>query len=237
MSEQGETVILNAQTNTDASDTGDSTQSTDFSNEQSTENVDTKVEAGAEVTPDKSTGEEDQQGKIEGSEEESGDKEKGESVPEKYDNFKLPEGIKMDEKALEQFSPLAKELNLSQENAQKIIDVMSAKVKRDAEVNKEAFQKLQQGWAKQVKNDPDIGGDNFKQNANIANRALNQFGGEEVAGILKDSGLQNHPGLVKMFVKIGKAIGDDSFSQDEKGESTVKPKGAKAIYNNSPQLK
>ena len=49
-------------------------------------------------------------------------------------------------------------------------------------------------------------------NRAIAAKAIDKFCGPEVRQILEQSGLGNHPALVRAFVRIGKTISEDSIS-------------------------
>ena len=52
-------------------------------------------------------------------------------------------------------------------------------------------------------------GDSFNAKADAAFRAAKEFGGQELAGVLQQTGLGNHPVFVKMFAKIGETISED----------------------------
>lgn len=52
-------------------------------------------------------------------------------------------------------------------------------------------------------------GDNFEPNLNLAKSVVKKFGGD-IGGFLEESGLGNHPGLVKMFHNIGTAMLEDT---------------------------
>lgn len=127
-------------------------------------------------------------------------------VPETYE-FKMPEGMDLDTTAASEFSALAKELKLDQPTAQKVADIGAAMATRQAEAHAE----LVQGWVESVKTDKEIGGDKLAENLGVARKALDQFGSQEARDILNNSGLGNHPAVIKMFLAIGKAIGDDGF--------------------------
>jgi len=77
---------------------------------------------GDKGTDDKGEGNKGADG---GSDEDKGEEnkpDKPEGAPEKYEAFKVPEGVTIDETAATEFGALAKELNLTQENAQKLVD-------------------------------------------------------------------------------------------------------------------
>ena len=136
---------------------------------------------------------------------------KQEGAPEKYE-FKPAEGQELDAAALEQFEPIARELNLTNEQAQKMVDLYGTKIMPMVQKQQaEAWQKQTEGWAETVKADKEIGGDKLTANLSAAQRALDQFGKPELKEYLNATGLGNHPDLVKTFVKIGKAMSEDGM--------------------------
>lgn len=134
------------------------------------------------------------------------------SAPESYE-FKAPEGVDLDQNLVESFTPIAKELGLNQEQAQKLVDLYAGNLggMTDKLVEKqlEAHNAEVEKWAEQTKSDPDIGGDAFKENVSIAQKAIARFGSPELSEFLNVSGLGNHPVIVKTFLNIGRAISED----------------------------
>lgn len=134
-----------------------------------------------------------------------------EGAPEKYE-FKPAEGQELDTAALEQFEPIAREMNLTNEQAQKMVDLYGTKIMPMVQQQQvEAWQKTTEQWAADVKADKEIGGDKLTGNLSAAQRALAQFGTPELKEYLEGTGLGNHPELVKAFVKIGKAMSEDGM--------------------------
>ncbi|RRN88926.1 peptidase [Citrobacter portucalensis] len=134
---------------------------------------------------------------------------KQEGAPEKYE-FKPAEGQELDAAALEQFEPIARELNLTNEQAQKMVDLYGTKIMPMVQQQQvEAWQKTTEQWAADVKADKEIGGDKLTANLSAAQRALEQFGDPELKEYLDSTGLGNHPALVKAFIKVGKAMSED----------------------------
>lgn len=135
---------------------------------------------------------------------------KPEGAPEKYE-FKAGEGVELDQEALKDFEPLARELNLTNEQAQKLVDMYGTKLLPMVQKQQaEAWQKQTEGWAESVKADKEIGGDKLTSSISTAQRALETFGTPELKEYLNTTGLGNHPELVKAFVKIGKAMSEDN---------------------------
>lgn len=128
------------------------------------------------------------------------------AVPEKYE-FKMPEGVDLDTAAADEFSAIAKELKLSQADAQRIADVATKMQQKQAEAQVATVK----GWADQCKTDKEFGGDNLEQNMSVARKAIDTFGSPELKALLNTSGLGNHPEVVRFAFKAGKAISEDTF--------------------------
>ncbi|HID9280219.1 TPA: peptidase [Serratia marcescens] len=140
------------------------------------------------------------------------EKDKKPAAPEKYE-FAAPEGQELDANALSVFEPIAKELGLTQEQAQKLVDIYPQIQKQQAE----AWSKQIAEWGEQVKADKEIGGDKFTASVGLAQRALDQFGNPELREYLQVSGLGNHPALVRFCTKVGKSMAEDSFVVPSQG--------------------
>lgn len=138
------------------------------------------------------------------------DDDKPEGAPEKYE-FQAAEGVELDTEALKEFEPVAREMNLTNEQAQKLVDVYPKILAGVQQRQVEAWQQTTEQWAADVKADKEIGGDKLPSNLSAAQRALDQFGTPELKEYLNTTGLGNHPDLVKTFVKIGKAMSEDGM--------------------------
>lgn len=131
-------------------------------------------------------------------------------APESYADFTMPEGMEVDKAALEQFLPVARELNLTQEQAQKLIDIRSQQVEKQARAQQDSWNNTLTGWVDQGKKDAEFGGDNYDANVAIAQRALEKIGTPELREALNMSGMGNHPEVIRAFVRVGKLLETDS---------------------------
>lgn len=138
------------------------------------------------------------------------DEKKPEGAPETYE-FKAAEGVELDTEALKDFEPVARELNLTNEQAQKLVDAYPKILAGVQQRQVDAWQKQTQDWAADVKADKEIGGDKLTASLSKAQQALETFGTPELKEYLNETGLGNHPELVKAFVKIGKAMSEDNM--------------------------
>lgn len=148
-------------------------------------------------------------------------------APEKYD-LKAPEGVELEATAVEEFSAIAKELNLTNEQAQRVADVAAKMEQRRAE----AHVKTVKEWAEQSKGDKEIGGDAFDANLATARKFMDTFGSPELKQLLDVSGFGSHPEVVKLFVKAGKRFGEDGFVASGNRAATPEQSAAKALYPN-----
>lgn len=140
---------------------------------------------------------------------------KPEGAPESYE-FKAPEGVQFDDTVIGAFSEVAKDLNLPQDQAQKVLDKMAPVI---AARQLEQFQAARVDWAEAAKADKEFGGENLAENLGMAKKALDTFATPELRALLDDSGLGNHPEVIRMFYRTGKAISEDRFVSGQAGKS------------------
>jgi len=133
---------------------------------------------------------------------------KADSAPEAYADFAMPEGISMDPSAMASFSAVAKELNLSQEAAQTMIDKMAPAM---ASRQQELLTQARTDWATAARSDKEYGGVKLSENLAVAQTAMDAFGTPELRALLNESGLGNHPEVIRVFYRAGKAISQDRF--------------------------
>lgn len=153
---------------------------------------------------------------------------KADGAPGAYADFTMPEGVQMDAAAVASFSTVARDLNMSQEAAQTMIDKMApAMASRQAELITQA----RNDWATAATSDKEFGGDNLQANLAVAKQAMDQFGSPELRTLLNESGLGNHPEIIRAFYRAGKAISEDGFVGGRGGaEASSDP--AKRLFPN-----
>ena len=149
-------------------------------------------------------------------------KDKPTGAPEAYEDFTLPEGMEMDVEILGEFKNLAKELNIPQAKAQQLIDFQSQLASKQAEAYQAAVTKQAQDWAAEIKNDPEIGGENYDKSVASAIKVIQSFGDPALTELLNTSGLGNNPALFKFCHRISAAISEDKFVMP--GSQTNAPK-------------
>lgn len=125
--------------------------------------------------------------------------------PIEYTAFDLPEGITLDEAALGKFTPIAQELKLDQIQAQKLVSVYA---EMQAESGK-AFADQVAKWGEDARNDAEIGGAKFIENVGTAITGLKAFGSPELTTLLNETGLGNHPEMLRFCHRVGLALQED----------------------------
>lgn len=152
------------------------------------------------------------------------EKDKQEGAPESY-SFKAPEGVQFDEAVIRAFSEVAKDLNMPQDHAQKVLDKMAPVI---AARQLEQFESARNQWAADTKADKELGGDRLDENLGVAKKAFDAFATPELRALLNDSGLGNHPEVVRVFYRVGNAISEDRFVAGKAVESV--PGDARRLY-------
>ena len=146
-------------------------------------------------------------------------------VPEKYE---IKFGDKeADPAILEAFTPIAKDLGLTNEQAQKLAtfhnDQVQALLTSQTQVQSEAWANVQKQWVSDARADKEYGhlagGKTFDENMSMVAKAMQQFGTPALNKALVDSGMGNHPEIARMMFRVGKAISEDSIRVGNVGNS------------------
>ena len=203
------------------------TESTTLTPPATPATTDPKPEGGDPAKPAAPAKPEDGKPKETGKDEQQG-------APEAYTDFTLPEGIEMDAGTLDTFKGLAKELNIPQAAAQKLIDLQSALAQKQADEYQAAAIKQGQDWAAEVKNDPELGGANYDKSVASAIKVIQSFGDPALTELLNGTGLGNHPALFKFCHRISQAISEDKFVMPGNQASTDRKSNEEVFYGSKP---
>lgn len=165
--------------------------------------ADPATPAPAETKPEETPAEKPEGEKPEG----EGKPEEG--APETYEAFTLADGFEVDQQALEAFSPVFKELGLTQEQAQGLVNLDIERQQRTIAAEQDQHDATLAQWEQEARDDKEVGGVAFDQNVATAKQALDAFGTPELTAYLDASGLGNHPEIIRVFNKFGREIGSD----------------------------
>lgn len=129
--------------------------------------------------------------------------------PDTYADFAMPEGVTLDAALLTEATPLFKELGLTQDQAQKLVDFQAQQAQAGSASQVDAFNQLMNDWQEKSKNDSEFGGDKFDESVGIARAAIDKFGTPELKQLLEEHGVGNHPEVIRFMVKVGKLTAED----------------------------
>ena len=124
-------------------------------------------------------------------------------APEKYEDFTLPEGWTLPEDRRDAFASVAKEANLNQAQAQKIVDLYVKTVEGDVKARQDGWASISQEWTQASKTagllKPDV-----MSHAQTALKDVDKDG--SLGRVLFSLGLDKHPGILRVFEAYGKSI-------------------------------
>ena len=135
-----------------------------------------------------------------------------EEVPETYE-LTAPEGQELDAAAVEAFTPIAKELGLTNAQAQKLTDLHAAAIQREGQATLDRHVEMVNGWSKETMADPEIGGDKLEETKRLGDAAVKHAFDAPTVELLTHFGLLNHPGFIRGMRDFGKIVTDDRFIQ------------------------
>jgi hypothetical protein len=128
----------------------------------------------------------------------------------------LPEGAVLDADLMKQFFAEAHEMGLNKQQTARLIRFqanVSADMQKVAN-DRSAGQRTE--WGETLKTEF---GEALEESVALARKAVAEFGGDQLKSFMDDSGLGDHPELVKAFAKIGKAIASDEIMGEGSGRS------------------
>ena len=149
-----------------------------------------------------------------------------------YSDFTVPEGVALNRELLGEFTDLAKGMKIDQAQAQQIID-LGVKLTQKLSADQAAAQEAQQAqWLESAKTDKEFGGEKLDENLAIAARAVNAFVSPALKALFDQTGLGNHPDMIRAFVKAGKLISEDMLLPGGTKPAPGNKSAASTLYPN-----
>lgn len=144
------------------------------------------------------------------------EEEKPQGAPESYGDFKLPEGFTLEGYNLDGVKDLFKESNLTQEQAQKLIDMHCDILQKQAAAQREQVMTQIKTWKHDIKSHKD-----FDVELSYATQAMKRFvKTPEERALFDDPVFSNHPAVWSLLVGIGKALTEDHIGRGGGSAST-----------------
>lgn len=206
----------------DTAATGDAATTTDQTVDDSTTTRDPlegvygadKAKAESEVEEDGTTDEQEGGETDDGAEDTAGDdadkRSEGYEVP-------LPEGMELDEEGLAAFNELGAKLGITQEQVNELAPFFAERMQRQAESVVDAIttqaEQQTRSWRDESLAADDIG----EAGVRIAADAISKFGSAELKAWMDATGAGNHPELIRAFMRVGRAIAEDTLETGDGG--------------------
>lgn len=166
-----------------------------------------------------------------------------EGAPEKYEPFKVPEGFELNKDNLAKAEGIFKELGLSQDAGQKLIDLYAEQIKSTITDPHKAFEAQQTEWQQAAQRDPEIG-PKVKEIQQTLGRAFDTLDNpalvREFKQVMDLTGAGDNPAFIKVLnawaqqIIEGRPVRGAGPSPLGMGKLGAKPTAAQALYPNLP---
>ena len=148
-------------------------------------------------------------------------------APEAYQDFTLPEGMDFNKEAFGEIEPLLKDMDASQAQAQKLIDVHAKMVQQQQEFAVKSWADTQAKWVETGEADEEFGKKNYDASISIAKSAIREIGGAPLMKALEETGMGNHPEFIRFFYRVGTHLGEDKFQFGNKTPDAAKTQASR----------
>lgn len=139
-----------------------------------------------------------------------------EGAPDKYADYKLPDGFEIVPEIRTEADSLFKGMGLSQDNAQKLVDFYVKQTTDAQNAPYKAYQDMTANWRSQTEAHPDLAGKlgPGKEVNTTISRALDSLGdpalSREFREVMDLTGVGNHPAFVRAFFRLAQRVTEGS---------------------------
>lgn len=164
-------------------------------------------------------------------------------APETYSDYTVPEGYTLDKTVAAEANTLFKSMNLTQAQAQQLVDFYTAKTTESANEPYQVWNDMQEKWVKEVKADPVLG-PRLPEVQNTIAKAIDGLGDPKLAREFREAmdytGAGNNPAFIRAFWKLaskvteGGHVAGNGPSAAGQGNSSRPASAARAMYPNLP---
>lgn len=137
-----------------------------------------------------------------------------------YGDFTLPDGMAADPDLAAEFTPIAKELNLSQKGAQRLVELKA----KDVQLQLKRWGNHLGELKAQAQKDPVIGGANYKPAVDAGRAVITKFGTPGFRKMLNDYGVGAHPEMIHFLAKVHSATSESPILPDGGGTGVTAQK-------------
>lgn len=163
------------------------------------------------------------------------------NVPEKYE-VKLPEGLDQDTALLEKITPVFKELRITGEQAQKLVDVYAPHFKEQmANLEKSIREASEENFNKFVsderKNTMDKLGSRAQEELVFAAKSRDRFLSKETQELLNAAGISNNYSFISDLIRMGKQISEAKLVEGRGVRQNEKLSDGEILYGDTHKPK
>lgn len=135
-------------------------------------------------------------------------------APEKYGDFKVPEGITLDKAVVDRFHGVAKTANLTQDQAQALVDFQMATAAEQQAATDAFFLAEKAALPGLIAKDPELGGANAVANLAAMQRAIVAFGDPKLTKFLDSpyTSSEAYLAFARFALKVGNKVKEDSVT-------------------------
>lgn len=132
-------------------------------------------------------------------------------APLTVENLQFPEGFQVAEPLRDQFLSVMNDEKLTPaDRAQALIGMSNNLLDAASEANSAAWDKMQETWQDEVRNDPQIGGTKFQGTMESIGRLVEEFGSPELRQILDDTGAGNSIHVIRFLASLSSKLTEGS---------------------------
>jgi hypothetical protein len=166
-------------------------------------------------------------------------------APEAYSDFTVPEGFALDGEVAKEAGTLFKGLDLTQTQAQSLVDFYVKQTKEAFEAPFNAYMDKRQEWRNQINADSEIGGSKLNGVKVSIGKLIDSFGNAKIAEGFRDAmdytGAGDNPDVVRGLYELSKRLteghavrGNGPSTEGQRPGGAAQPGAAAAMYPHLP---
>lgn len=128
--------------------------------------------------------------------------------------LRIPSGFEVDPGVLNEFAGKIKDMNLTQAQAQELVDLQV----KSGQAQVTQHNQIRQAWVEELRRDPEYGGAAFEGTVQDAQAVMRRFDADgQVLEMLANSGFGDNPAVIKMLANIKRSMSEDEFVTERGG--------------------
>ncbi len=130
------------------------------------------------------------------------------------DGVDVPAGLELNDETCEALAGVCKDLGLSQKSFATIINRVGPILQQQ---EAQVIESFRADNLKAFAADKELGGANAQKTIDVANKAYNKYCSEGLKDLFKQTGLNTHPDVIKMFYSLSQMMSEDTTPRGNGG--------------------